>query len=425
MDYFTDPASLQRAALLLGPLLITAALFLLHQPTPRQATAAMVALLWNLPALLLLHVLANHAGLWRYATTGNLFLELPIDVWIGWAVWWGPVAVFIAQRWGNGPTLLGMVALDLLGMPLLQPLLELSPDWTWGEPLAIALVLGPALWFAHLTAHDRQPLLRTTFHGFGWAGYVLFLLPAAAYSIEGLPLHPGDIAQHAIAHHGWPLVTLLVAVIIGCLLVGASAALEFAVAGDGTPIPYDPPKRVVSSGPYAYIANPMQVTVALKMLALGWLTHSVGLLAVALSFVVFDAIFAAGYNRIHIARAFPNRWSTYLADVPEWRLRRHPSQHSRGSLSLPDHHTRLRHWLQRRAHHLELNPGPVIRYQSPNLPAPVYGGRAILRALEHTHLGWALPAWTLRAPLEVAAALHQWHAQTCRGTCRLRRLAGL
>lgn len=37
--------------------------------------------------------------------------------------------------------------------------------------------------------------------------------------------------------------------------------------GGGTPVPCDPPKRLVSTGPYAYIGNPMQTAMAL---ILGW-----------------------------------------------------------------------------------------------------------------------------------------------------------
>jgi hypothetical protein len=43
-----------------------------------------------------------------------------------------------------------------------------------------------------------------------------------------------------------------------CLLAlpGVAAVMEFAGRGLGTPTPYDPPKRLVTSGVYRYCANP-------------------------------------------------------------------------------------------------------------------------------------------------------------------------
>ena len=51
-------------------------------------------------------------------------------------------------------------------------------------------------------------------------------------------------------------------------LLGLAAVQEFAVRGSGTPVPFDPPKRLVTTGPYAYVRNPMQLSAALVML--GW-----------------------------------------------------------------------------------------------------------------------------------------------------------
>jgi len=45
--------------------------------------------------------------------------------------------------------------------------------------------------------------------------------------------------------------------------------LEFARRGGGTPYPWDPPDRLVTSGPYAYVRNPMQLSTTLIMLLAG------------------------------------------------------------------------------------------------------------------------------------------------------------
>ena len=40
--------------------------------------------------------------------------------------------------------------------------------------------------------------------------------------------------------------------------MGLSALQEFALRGKGTPFPLDPPLKLVTTGPYAYVSNPMQ-----------------------------------------------------------------------------------------------------------------------------------------------------------------------
>ena len=51
--------ALQRAAFLAGPLAAAVALLLIIKPRPREAVAALVGFLWQLPALLALHLLAG------------------------------------------------------------------------------------------------------------------------------------------------------------------------------------------------------------------------------------------------------------------------------------------------------------------------------------------------------------------------------
>ena len=140
--------ALQRAVLLAGPLLAAIALLLICRPRPREAVAAMVAFLWQLPALLLLQLLAAQFHWWNFAGEDDMIVGLPIDVWIGWAIWWGPVVVF-ANRWLTLPLLVVLsVLIDLATMPSLTPLVELGPQWIVGDAVAVTLCLAPGLWIA-------------------------------------------------------------------------------------------------------------------------------------------------------------------------------------------------------------------------------------------------------------------------------------
>src|ERR1700744_4464926 len=101
--------SLARSALFLIPTLMAMGLLILVRSTPRQATAAMLAGLWQLPARLLLNLAAQRLGWWRFQTDAASVLGLPIDLWIGWAIWWGPVAVLVCRICATIPTIVALI----------------------------------------------------------------------------------------------------------------------------------------------------------------------------------------------------------------------------------------------------------------------------------------------------------------------------
>jgi protein-S-isoprenylcysteine O-methyltransferase Ste14 len=397
-------ASIQRAGLLLGPAVAAFLLLRASRPNARAATAAMVAFLWQLPALLLLQVAATTFGWWRFDAPQDALLGLPVDVWIGWALWWGPVAVF-AGRWLSIPWLVGLsVAVDLVAMPLLVPLIALGPRWWIGDAVATAGCLLPALVFARLTREDRLPKRRAMFHTLGWGGYLVFVLPACVFAFEArgmsalyrLPASPGDA------------LTLLGVVVL--LFVGIAATAEFASMGHGTPIPLDPPKHVVTTGPYAFIANPMQVISAAVMLLLAVYARSWGLALIGVMFVLFDTVYATWYNRAHISHAMPREWHGYRDAVDEWRprWRPHPPGDAHVTIS-PDGPSRWLWdrawpWLSRRmTGAIVVDSEPRSRfdrlgYRVPSRGIEEHGLRAAARILEHGPAPVAMVGWLLRFP---------------------------
>src|SRR5262249_19165027 len=108
------------------------------------------------------------------------------------------------------------------------------------------------------------------------------------------------------------------------LLIGLAALHEFAAVGGGTPIPFDPPLRLVVTGPYAYLANPMQVTSIAAMLLLAALFGSWGFLALAASYLIYCVGFVRWHRGADIARRFGGDWRAYRAAVPDWRPRWRP-----------------------------------------------------------------------------------------------------
>jgi protein-S-isoprenylcysteine O-methyltransferase Ste14 len=249
-----------------------------------------------------------------------------------------------------------MLNADVIFMPRLQPLVVLGESWLVGEVVAVLLRLLPAIALARSTEADQKPVLRTCFHALGWGGYMLLVLPACVLAWEG-----GDYID-AIAHASQPRWALALLIGSPSLLIGWAAAHEFALVGRGTPIPYDPPKRVVTSDPYASIANPMQLTSALVMAALAILTASNAAWSLPITFLIFDGVFASWYNRAHIALAMPDDWERYRAEVRDRRFRHRPHVARTATLHFPDagRDSRVLAWLKRRvADRLEIQIAPA------------------------------------------------------------------
>jgi len=92
----------------------------------------------------------------------------------------------------------------------------------------------------------------------------------------------------------------------------------FNVEGRGTPLPFDPPKQFVASGPYRYVRNPMMLgiflilggEVALYGSRAVW-RYTLVLMGVAYSFVRF-------WEEPDLERRFGHAYLSYKRQVPRW-----------------------------------------------------------------------------------------------------------
>ncbi len=118
-------------------------------------------------------------------------------------------------------------------------------------------------------------------------------------------------------------VPAVVSIGLGLLLVVRTVAL-FVTAGRGTLAPWDPTSRLVVSGPYRYVRNPMISGVLFVLLGEAALLGSVSLL------IWFAAVFAA--NALYLplleepalTRRFGDDYERYRAHVPRWLPRVRP-----------------------------------------------------------------------------------------------------
>lgn len=393
-----DPTALIRTTALMLPACWTVIAVMYLRPTRRLSAGLLLAFLWNVPTLVAVNWVAQRLGWWRFQAEGGLLLGLPVDLLIGWALLWGPLAGLAASRLPWGGVAVAMVAMDLLLMPACAPVVQLGPNWLIGEAIAVVLCLMPALLFARWTERRERLAWRAILQMLTYAGLFLFLIPAIA-----LQMADATLPQWS----QWDLIWIQVMLIFA--LPGVSALQEFVQRGGGTPFPYDPPRRLVITGPYMYVRNPMQLTTVLLFMGLAVLLESVAMVAAAIITYAYSAGLAWWHEDLEMEPRWGNSWQLYRRNVrnwlPSWKpWRRQPAQlYIAASCEICQ---TVRTWiLKRKPVALEIVPAEQhptrdlfrITYNDGNHEEE--GMAAIGRALEHLNAGWALVGFFFRLPV--------------------------
>jgi protein-S-isoprenylcysteine O-methyltransferase Ste14 len=153
-----------------------------------------------------------------------------------------------------------------------------------------------------------------------FVGFLLLFLPGRLLSWSGV-VAPTRFGLIQIAG-------LLVAA--AGAVVALSSILTFAFVGKGTPAPFDPPRRLVVTGPYRFLRNPMYLGAGTALAGAALYYRSLPLLAYALGFLLLMHLFAVGYEEPVLRASFGAPYEEYCRNVPRW-LRRNP----RGPASPP------------------------------------------------------------------------------------------
>lgn len=115
------------------------------------------------------------------------------------------------------------------------------------------------------------------------------------------------------------------------MLVGAAGAgivlwsvWTFAAVGKGTPAPFDPPRRLVTSGPYRFVRNPIYVGIAGALTGAALVYGSLPLLGGAALLLLAAHAFVVWYEEPALRRAFGREYEDYGRRVRRWWPRRAP-----------------------------------------------------------------------------------------------------
>ena len=151
-----------------------------------------------------------------------------------------------------------------------------------------------------------SPVIRTLIFTVFIPGFWTVMMP---YWILPRGLRP-DLRGAGAA--GWLLIAGGIALYFACAFWG------FAVRGKGTPLPLDPPKRLVVVGPYKVVRNPMYWSVVFVILGEAAVFHSVALLDLAVVFFLCVSLFVLFFEQPALREKFGAEYEEYCRRVPGW-----------------------------------------------------------------------------------------------------------
>lgn len=378
-----------RWALFLGPLAAVLLLGARHRHEPRVIIGGLFAFLYGFAMIFATHQLAIAAGWWRYGGEVLMVMGLPADIWIGGAILFGPVLAFLFPT--IRPLYLVLpIILGLHGMVFssLDPLVMAGPFWFVGVVLVFLVAHLPAIHLARWTARGEHLAWRAALLALGYGFLAFYVLPSVIMLAMGGSWNLG-------ARPLW-LILAGLPVLAACFVLGLSAVQMFVVHGEGTPIPLDPTKRLVRTGVFAYLINPMQLSSALSWIVIGVIIGNVWVASAAVMAWVFVAGMVRWHHRHDLLQRFPEGWPTYRVNVPEWMPRWRPWVPEPAQLVFdPGQKPQagFAAWLQRRdpvGLTLEAQPGVALTYQDPSDARDFTAAAALGKALGHVNLAYAL-----------------------------------
>jgi len=375
----------------------------------RLAGAALLATFWNLSALLVLNVIAQACGWWRFHAEGGLFLGMPAELYFGWALLWGALPVLMFLDRPVWQAILAMLTVDLLLMPACADVVQLGNRWLIGEGVGLVLALVPALYLARWSLRRERLKMRVSLLVIAYALLLAVLIPSLLLEAS---------------HDSWERILTRPAIATGIVLQSffliavpaLSAVQEFCLRGAGTPLPFDPPRRLVTSGPFAYIANPMQTGTVWLCTGLAFWIANPWIAAVTFASVSSLVAIACWQEETTMAKRYGNAWTIYRSEVRAWWPRWKPRVHVPCKIYIAETCGACRglaKWLESKHPRgllivaAETHPTRRLRritYEAPGWTEDGVG--ALARAFEHIHFGWAWLGWTLRLPM--ISHLAQW-----------------
>jgi protein-S-isoprenylcysteine O-methyltransferase Ste14 len=151
-------------------------------------------------------------------------------------------------------------------------------------------------------------LMRAIVYAAVFIGLVLIYVPARLIAWTGIiRSETFGIQQFA----GMVIGTVGAVIAIWCVLA-------FGTIGQGTPAPFDPPRRLVVRGPYRFVRNPMYIGAGLALAGTALFYKSLSMLGYTALFFLVSHLFVLGYEEPTLRRTFGESYAAYCRRVGRW-----------------------------------------------------------------------------------------------------------
>ncbi len=303
-----------RGAFVLACLAMTLWLWRTSALSVREKKAAVVAGIVHLILSTLIDFAAVNQGVYRYLFSRQLLWGIAFDLHLGWAALWGTGLCLAWVRIQPARRILFLAvviaatfALDVLALKSGRVFVALKFEWWIWDLCAMVLLAAAALTWFKMVCENRALALRAGFYALSYFALFYVILPALIIELgEKRAFDPLGTLQ---PWH-WGAFAL-------ASLPGLWAAVQFATSGQGTPLPLDPTRSLVTHGIYAYVRNPMQLSGLLAALCWAVATGSVFAWIYVLDLIVlFVAI--KRFEENELTERFGEAYVAYAGKVRKW-----------------------------------------------------------------------------------------------------------
>ncbi len=136
-----------------------------------------------------------------------------------------------------------------------------------------------------------------------------------------LSLHQRYDSGIGFALPGWTR-GLGMALMAGGGMLALACVATFVTRGQGTPAPFDPPRRFVAAGPYRFMRNPMYAGGFTVLFGFGLYEQSPAILLFALPWILCAHLLVILYEEPHLRATFHGPYEAYCRSVGRWLPRR-------------------------------------------------------------------------------------------------------
>lgn len=137
------------------------------------------------------------------------------------------------------------------------------------------------------------------------------------------------LLEHALYAHSvvspsvfLPAVGALICVLGFVLLAGTIRM--FILIGNGTIMPWDPTRHLITSSLYAYLRNPMILSLVMVQIGEALLFASIGIAILAVVNIVVNTVYFIRSEEPGLEKRFGEEYVEYKKNVPRWLPRLKP-----------------------------------------------------------------------------------------------------